>query len=416
MTINTVNKNNKEVVEIDERDEKKKMVEKKENEERIIFVEKNDKDLQEEVEKNDKDLQEEVEKNDKVKEIQKVDEKELAQENTYEYDIVTSIIIRDIIKREKLDVLVVCYGGCNSNALVNKLEENGFKCTTAIWRELLCHTSKYIDVDIPTIYIYENPIKAFLSQKKRGNGIYDVNQRKLSNNYNIELSDENLLKLMFGQFEAWTKKRKDNLLVIKSREIFDVKIKSKLDKLLGKNLKGFPLIYKEPSVNENDKNNFKSSELYKKYKLEIQKINCFEYDACIDKNIQIKNNDKLSNLWTIYCEKEIQNLSKNKELFKILKEVISSKSSVEIPNKLLNDLKKAKLILKNEIVCPNCLQILNSDIIKFKNCGHKYCNICYDKISTCLDCKLQLLDNIRTEILKHIRKEEPCSPPRGRGP
>jgi len=73
--------------------------------------------------------------------------------------------INDIIKREGLNVLVISYGGCCSNTLVNCLEKNNFKCNTQIWAKILCHCPQYIECDIPIIYIYDNPIKSFLSMK-----------------------------------------------------------------------------------------------------------------------------------------------------------------------------------------------------------------------------------------------------------
>jgi hypothetical protein len=76
----------------------------------------------------------------------------------------------DIIKSEGLDVLVISYGGCCSNILVDYLEKNNFKCRTEIWDKILCHCPEYIECDIPIIYLYDNPIKSFLSMKNRGKG------------------------------------------------------------------------------------------------------------------------------------------------------------------------------------------------------------------------------------------------------
>ena len=147
--------------------------------------------------------------------------------------------INDLIKKEGLDVLVVSYGGCCSNMLVDKLEKNGYKCRTDLWIKILCHCPTYIDVNIPVIYIYDNPIKSFLSQKKWQTGIWDVNQRKLSNNCNVKLSDENLLKLMIKQFNSWTNIKRDNVLVVKSVELFEDGILNKFKKILGKRFISF---------------------------------------------------------------------------------------------------------------------------------------------------------------------------------
>ena len=119
--------------------------------------------------------------------------------------------INDIIKSEHLDVLVVSYGGCCTNTLITYLENNNFKCNTPIWAKILCHCPQYIEIDIPIIYVYDNPIKSLLSMKNRGKGCWDINQQKLSNDINVSLSDENLIKCMINQFNIWTNIKKDNV-------------------------------------------------------------------------------------------------------------------------------------------------------------------------------------------------------------
>lgn len=178
--------------------------------------------------------------------------------------------INNTIKEEGLDILVVSYGGSCSNALVKKLHNNGYKCKTDIWKKYLCHCPTYINVNIPIIYIYDNIIKSFLSQRKRT--VWKINQIKMSNNVNIELSDEMLLKLMIKQWNSWTNSNIDNLLVIKSVELFTNKIVNKLKNLLGKHLDHFPMKYRKPNINEKNIEDFKSTELFKKYKLDIEKI------------------------------------------------------------------------------------------------------------------------------------------------
>ena len=123
--------------------------------------------------------------------------------------------INNMILKKKLNLLVVSYGGSASNILVKYLEKNNYKIRTKRWKKILCHCPEYIKVDIPVIYIYDNPIKSFLSMKKRGEGFWDINQQKLSNDENTVLSDENLLKLMINQFSGWTNIRNNNVLIIK---------------------------------------------------------------------------------------------------------------------------------------------------------------------------------------------------------
>jgi hypothetical protein len=183
--------------------------------------------------------------------------------------------IKNIIKNEGLELMVVCYGGCVSNTLTDTLEKNKYKIKTASYGDLLCHCPHYIEIDIPIIYIYDNPIKSFISMKRRGRGIWDVNQRKMSNNNYVNLSDENLLKLMIQQFNSWTNIKRDNVLIIKSSEIFENNIVEKLEKFLKKKIYHFPIPYVTPNTNIENIINNNEVELFEKYKLEIDKINHF---------------------------------------------------------------------------------------------------------------------------------------------
>ena len=70
--------------------------------------------------------------------------------------------------------------------------------------------------------------------KYRDTTLWSTNQRKLSNNMNVELSDEKLLTLMIEQFNSQTNINRDNVLLIKSEEIFQPNIVNKLEKFLKK--------------------------------------------------------------------------------------------------------------------------------------------------------------------------------------
>jgi hypothetical protein len=179
--------------------------------------------------------------------------------------------INDIIKEEKMDICVISHGGCCSNQLVDILTENGYNIRTPIWDNILCHCPEYIDIDIPIIYIYGNPLYSFLSVKKRGEGFWDINQKKLSNNENITLSDENLLKLMLKQINAWINIKKDNVLILKSSEIFEEPILDKLQSFLKKDLHSFPITYIKPktSLENLDRDELM---LFQKYKKNINTI------------------------------------------------------------------------------------------------------------------------------------------------
>lgn len=183
--------------------------------------------------------------------------------------------IDNLIREEKLEVCVVSFGGSCSNLLVDTLEKNGYKCKSQSWHDLLCHCPEFIDVSIPIIYIYDNPIRSYLSVKNRGTGWWDVNQRKLSNNNEVELSDSNLLKLMLRQFFKFYKNRHNqNLLMVNSKELFNEQILPKLSKFLNNDdLKEFPIEYKQPNtvlkldcISESD------VKLLKKNLIKIEKI------------------------------------------------------------------------------------------------------------------------------------------------
>ena len=200
--------------------------------------------------------------------------------------------VRSELNEVNQQICIISYGGCGSNTLENSLNINHYKTTSSIWRYILCHCPQLIDIDIPIIYIYRNPIHAFLSMKKRGNGIWDLNQQKLNNDWNIELSDENLLKSMIKQFHIWTTSNLDNVLIINYDEVFAEGIKEKLEFFLGKynlhnRLNCFPIEYIK--TNEYSEDNFTIDEknLFEKYKKEIDHINNFGKmnETVIPKNI-----------------------------------------------------------------------------------------------------------------------------------
>ncbi len=180
--------------------------------------------------------------------------------------------IKNIIRTEGLNLLVVSYGGSCSNTLVDALEKNGYKCRTNIWNNILCHCPKYLELDIPIIYLYGNPIKSFLSMQTRGIGYWGVNQQKMSNDKNIFLSDENLIKCMINQFNNWTNIKKDNVLVIKASELFENNIVNKLEVFLKKPIRYFPIIYIRPKTNLANIKNVELTNLFEKYKSDLDKI------------------------------------------------------------------------------------------------------------------------------------------------
>lgn len=185
--------------------------------------------------------------------------------------------IKNQLSQEKLDVCIVSYGGSASNTLRTSLEINGYVCSTKIWREILCHCPTKININIPIIYIYRDPIKAFLSMRRRGDNFYLINQRKLSNNTNIHESDELLLELMIKQFHSWTRHVSDTILIIKYEELFSYEIGEKLESFLHRKLQYFPISFVSPTINDEYINNLNETdiELFNKYKEHINYINNF---------------------------------------------------------------------------------------------------------------------------------------------
>ena len=181
-----------------------------------------------------------------------------------------------LIENQGLDILVVSYGGSCSNLLVDTLEKNGYRCKCKIWHEILCHCPVYIKTNIPVIYIYDNPIKALVSMKNRGKNYWDTNQKKLSNNKNIKLSDENLLELMFHQFYSWIRERNKNMLVIKSLELFDHNIVNVLQNFLKRKIEHFPIRYIKPKTDISNITDKSLIDLFEKYKLQIEYINNYQ--------------------------------------------------------------------------------------------------------------------------------------------
>jgi hypothetical protein len=176
--------------------------------------------------------------------------------------------INSIIKEQGLDLCIISYGGSCTNALVKVLIENGYNCGPEIWSRIICHCPEYIEVDVPIIYIYDNIIKSYLSIKRRGIYYSSFVQQRLSNNENIALSDENLLKLMMKQYEIWSKVNKPNVMIIKSSELFESAILDKLQGFLKKDLKGFPMRYIRP-MTELASISYHDKLLFKKYALKI---------------------------------------------------------------------------------------------------------------------------------------------------
>jgi hypothetical protein len=163
---------------------------------------------------------------------------------------------------------------------VDLLEQNQIVCKTPIWHSIVCHCPYILPcVDTPIIYLYRDLKLAFLSCKQRMTGIWDTNQQKLSNNLEVELSDERLLVLMLSQFVKWTNYitvyKPANVCVVKYEELFQPSIRPKLESFLGKKITDLPIKYIEPKsisvipTQEEEK-------LFIKYKQWIDYVNLYK--------------------------------------------------------------------------------------------------------------------------------------------
>ena len=96
----------------------------------------------------------------------------------------------------------------------------------------------------------------------------------MSNNYNVKLSNENLLKLILFNFMTWTSVKKDNILLLKYEELFNEIGQNKIKNFLNNNeLVNFPVYVKknktETLINED------IQKLFEKYKKQIDYVNNF---------------------------------------------------------------------------------------------------------------------------------------------
>jgi hypothetical protein len=82
-------------------------------------------------------------------------------------------------------------------------------------------------------------------------------------------------------------------------------------------------------------------------------------------------------------------VDRNMDLHRKYCEIVNGMSS-EIPTHLLDEMKELYNLLKKEIECPICMEIIENSTLKITNCGHKYCNACYDRIEECSICRKKI--------------------------
>jgi GR25 family glycosyltransferase involved in LPS biosynthesis/lipopolysaccharide biosynthesis glycosyltransferase/predicted O-methyltransferase YrrM/mannosyltransferase OCH1-like enzyme len=193
--------------------------------------------------------------------------------------------INESIKKENLKACVVSCGGTASNSFVRALEKDGIKCISLTWARILCHCPHFIDIKIPIIYIYRDPREAWMSVKRRG---MQMNQWKLANSFNIELTEENLLSLMITQIEKWTSTENKNLLKLEYPEIFKKDCRKKVSKFLSTSIQSLPLPEKKGKT-DFSKVSEKDSILLRKYSKRINSLKLITNQAPDFPNISITN-------------------------------------------------------------------------------------------------------------------------------
>ena len=188
--------------------------------------------------------------------------------------------VKNLVKQDGLQVCVTSYGGSCTNVLCDILNECGIVTNTFIWGSILCHSPCYIELGIPIIYLYDHPVKSFMSVKRRGK-LIKMNYAKMTNNLDSVYTPEKMMRSMINQFHSFTRENRDDVLVLHSKELFQPDISSKLSNFLirnGINEKIYndlnvrlPIIYKQPSHKDNELT-IGVAFIFNRYKNEIQKI------------------------------------------------------------------------------------------------------------------------------------------------
>lgn len=99
------------------------------------------------------------------------------------------------------------------------------------------------------------------------------------------------------------------------------------------------------------------------------------------------NNNKkaVAYAWSRYYNE----VDRNMDLHRKYCEIVNGFNN-ELPTHLIEEMKELYNLLKKEIECPICLEVINNDTLKITNCGHKYCMNCYDRIQECSICRKKI--------------------------
>ena len=192
--------------------------------------------------------------------------------------------IKKILNEQKLEVLVISYGGSCSEALQRALTNSNINSIIPLhaeghveWEHAV-HLPFYYKMNIPIIYVYDDIRKAFLSQKNRGKGWYDINQQKLANSKHQVSDDSTFLKLMNRQFNSFTNKYRPDVLILKSSDLFLHSVQMKISRFLGKKITTLPMKWIPPKTKNDDFEKPENKVLFSKHQEIIDNINNFKCD------------------------------------------------------------------------------------------------------------------------------------------
>ena len=89
--------------------------------------------------------------------------------------------------------------------------------------------------------------------------------------------------------------------------------------------------------------------------------------------------------WSRYYSEVNRNMELHKKYCEVVKDLNN-----QLPPHLVEGIKELYNLIKKEIECPICMDVINNDTLKITSCGHKYCNGCYDKIDNCSLCRKKI--------------------------
>ena len=92
--------------------------------------------------------------------------------------------------------------------------------------------------------------------------------------------------------------------------------------------------------------------------------------------------------WGKYYEEVNRNLDADRNTYLTYQNV--SEGGEPLPKHFTEWVESLMSELKKKIECPICLDIIGEGKLKISNCGHKYCESCFERIDTCAICRKKI--------------------------